>query len=537
MKVITFSEEARKKLKNGVDLIANAVKVTLGPRGRNMIYGFPYGFPVSTKDGVTVARQIEAKDPTEQLGVLLIRQVAQKTVDDVGDGTTTATLLAQIIFKEGLKSLQSGANPVLIKKGIDNAVSEVIDHIDRVKIPIITDEDRIKVAGISANNNEDIGRLINEAIKKVGEDGVITLEDNYLGPETYIDVLEGMQLNEGLQSPYFITDKEKMAAEYKNAYLIIIDGEIEIISQVKGILEKALGTGRPVVLMANGYSNIVLQELVRSRIEQKLSLLVVKSSYFGEYRTEQLIDIATITGGKVIGSSTGLRVEEADIVHLGRCGTIKATRNYTTIIDGFGEQGDIDARIALLRKSIEESESDYEKEKFRERLSKLTSGVAVIKVGAPTEVERKEKKMRVEDALLATRAAIEEGVVAGGGLTLLKSINWIKEEGEEEELIGRRIIKKALRAPIQTIAENSGAEGAEIIAKILSSQYLENYGYNFMTGRYENLIESGVVDPVKVVKATLINAASVAGILLTTEVACCDEEEEEIARTPRPRSV
>lgn len=536
MKVITFGDEAREKLKRGVDIIANSVKITLGPRGRNFIYGFHFGFPISTKDGVTVARQVEAKDETEQLGLLLVRQVAQKTADDAGDGTTTATLLAQAIFTEGLKTLKSGANPVLIKRGIDKAVEEVVQYIDKVKIPVKSTEDRIKVASLSANNDKYIGDLINEAISKVGEDGVITLEDNYQNSDTYIDVMEGMQLNEGLQSPFFITNREKMEAEYKNPLIIIIDAEIHVIAQIKAIFEKALATGRPVVLMANGFSNVVIQELVKARVKNQLPIVVVKSCYFGDYRTEQLIDIAALTGGRVIGAVTGLRPEEAEISDLGQCDTIKATRTSTTIVDGRGTE--IESRVSLIKSSIELSESDYEKEKFRERLSKLTSGVAVIKVGAPTEVEQKEKKMRVEDALLATRAAIEEGIVAGGGLTLLKAANQITEQGEEEELIGRRIVKKALRAPIKTIAENAGIDGAEIIARILphSEVQSDNFGYNFLTNEYGDLVEMGVIDPAKVVKSTIINAASIAGTLLTTEVVCNEVEEVEPMRTPKPRS-
>lgn len=538
MKVITFSDEAREKLKRGVDLIANAVKVTLGPRGRNMVYGFHYGFPICTKDGVTVARQVEAKDPTEQLGLLLVRQVAQKTADDAGDGTTTATLLAQEIFTEGLKTLRSGANPILIKRGIDKAVEEVIAFIDKVKLPVSSNEDKVKVASLSANNDKFIGDLIAEAIGKVGQDGVISLEDNYQNSDTYIDMMEGMKLNEGLQSPFFITNAEKMEAEYKNSWLIIIDGEVHTALQIKGIVEKALGTGRPVAIMANGYSNIVLQELVKARMKSNYLLTVVKSPYFGDYRTEQLIDIAILTGGRIIGPASGLRLEEAELSDLGTCGTIKADRHSTTIIDGAGKKQDIEARISVIRNSIEKSESDYEKEKYRERLSKLTSGVAVIKVGAPTEVEQKEKKMRIEDSLLATRAAIEEGIVAGGGLTLLKAAHQISEIGEEEELIGRRIVKKALRSPLKTIAENAGIDGAEIIARILPQIEIQhgNFGYNFLTNQYGDLVEMGVIDPAKVVKATVINAASVAGTLLTTEVVCNEEEEAEVTKTPKPRS-
>lgn len=547
MKVVIFNDEAREKLKRGVDLIANAVKATLGPRGRNMIYGFHYGYPVVTKDGVTVARQVEAKDQTEQLGLLLVRQVAQKTADDAGDGTTTATLLAQEIFTEGLKTLKSGANPILIKRGIDKAVQEVIEFIDKWKAEVKDDESIIKVATLSANNDRYIGDLICDAVKKVGEDGVITIEDNYNSPETFVDMMEGMQLNEGLVSPYFITNPDKIEAQYQNVFLIIIDGDIVHINQVQGILEKAMKTGRPVALMANGFAGGVTQVLVNTRIKNNVAIMAIKNPYFGDFRTEQLIDLATLTGGRVIGPTTGLRPEEAELSDLGQCESFKATRHSTTIVGGIGKKEDVDTRITLIKNMIEKTESDYEKEKYRERLSKLTTGVAVIKVGAPTEAEQKEKKMRVEDALLATKAAISDGVLPGGGVTLLRAAQYIKEEGSEEELIGRRIVKKALRAPILQIAINSGIEGAEIIAEILRVPILERssedaafqaigFGYDFLNNRYGNLYDLGVLDPVKVVKATVINAASVAGLLLTTEVVANEEEEAEVTRTPKPKS-
>lgn len=550
MKVITFSDEAREKLKKGVDLIANAVKVTLGPRGRNMVYGFHYGYPVVTKDGVTVARQVEAQDQTEQLGLLLVRQVAQKTADDAGDGTTTATLLAQEIFSEGLKVLKSGANPILIKRGIDKAVDEVVKFIDRVKIPIANEADITKVATLSANNDRFIGDLINDAVKKVGRDGVITIEDNYQTGDTFIETLEGMQLNEGLVSPFFITDPVKMEAVYRQPYVIIFDGDIHNINQIVSIVKKVLDAGRPVVLMANSFHGLVLQNLVQSRMKNNVPIIAVKSPYFGDYRTEQLIDIAHLTGGKVLGAVSGLRPEDAELMDLGQCETIKATRFYTTFVDGKGKKEDIDGRIEAIKLLIEKSESDYEREKLRERLSKLTSGVAVIKVGAPTEAEQKEKKMRIEDALLATQAAIDEGVVPGGGVTLLKSAAAVQEVGEEEELIGRRLIKKILRAPLKQIAENGGIEGAEIIAAILGHNSVEGpvvdasdlerkqlaWGYDFLNNKFGDLFEIGVLDPAKVVKATLINAASVAGLLLTTEVVCNEEEKNEPLRTPKPKT-
>jgi len=538
MKSVTFSDEAREKLKRGVDLIANSVKVTLGPRGRNMIFGFHYGYPVCTKDGVTVARQVEAKDPDEQLGLLLVRQVAQKTADDAGDGTTTATLLAQEIFTEGLKVLKSGANPILIKRGIDKAVEEVIKYIDSTKIKLIEEETIIKVASLSANNDRGIGELINEAVKTAGEDGVITIEDNYQGSDTFIEIMEGMQLMEGLMSPYFITDPVKMEANMSKPYIIIIDGDISHVNQIKGIIEKAINTGRAVCLMANSVHASVLQNLVQTRMKNNISLVVVKSPYFGEFRTEQLSDIAALTGGSIIGPVSGLRPEDADLSHLGECETIKATRHFTTIVDGKGDKSVIEGRITSIKQQIEKSESDYDREKLRERLSKLTNGVAVIKVGAPTEVEQKEKKMRIEDSLLATRAALEDGIVPGGGLAYLHSTDSIKETGKEteEELIGQRIVKKALRAPLIQIAFNAGVEGSEIIAQIKLMLGV-NDGYDFLTNKYGDLMEMGVIDPAKVVKTALVNAASVAGMLLTTECLCSEDEEVEPARTPKPKSM
>lgn len=537
MKQVTFSDEAREKLKKGVDLIADSVQVTLGPRGRNMIYGFHYGYPVCTKDGVTVARQVEAKDPTEQLGLLLIRQVAQKTADDAGDGTTTATILARAIFTEGLYTLRSGANPVLLKRGIDSAVEEVVNIINILKKPILGDQSVTSVAMLSANNDAAIGKVVCEAVNKVGPDGVITIEDNYQGSDTIVETVEGMQLNEGLISPYFITDPIKMEAAYQNAFVIILDCEIGNVGQIKGIVEKAVGSGRAVILVCAQLHNVVLQGLVQSRMKNNIPILVVKAPYFGDYRSEQLLDLAIATGGKVIGYSTGLRPEEVELGDLGQVESLRATRHYTTFVNGRGRKEDIDGRITVIKAMIDKSESDYEKEKLRERLSKLTSGVAVIKVGAPTEVEQKEKKMRVEDALLATKAAIEDGIVPGGGMTLYKIAEGLKDLPNltEEETIGRRIVKRALKSPFKQIAFNSGIDWSDIAIGFKENAPFE-WGYDFLANKYGDLIEMGIVDPAKVVKATVINAASVAGLLLTTEVVCNEIETEEVTKTPKPRA-
>lgn len=544
MKVVKFSDEAREKLKKGVDLIANSVKVTLGPRGRNVVYGFSYGYPICTKDGVTVAQKVDCEDQTEQIGLLLVRQAAQKTADDAGDGTTTATLLVQALFGEGLKTLRSGANPILIKRGMDKAVEEILAYIDRIKISIKEDKDMaIKVATISANNDPEIGALIHAAIDKVGSSGVITIEDNYNNSNTYIETVEGMQLHEGLMSPLFVTDTNKMECSYSNPFIIIIDGSIHSISQIKGIIEKALKTGRPIALMVNEIHPSVLQSLVQSKVQNAVRIMAVKSPYFADYRSQVLQDIAALTGGKVLGSSTGIPPEEAEIEYLGQCEAIKSGQASTIITNGNGYKEDIEGRISQITAAIEKSESDYEKQKLQERLSKLTTGVAVIKVGAPSEVEQKEKKMRVEDALLATQAAIEEGIVPGGGLTLLRAAGAITEAGDEEELIGRRILKKVLRAPILQIAENAGLDGREIIAKIMTTSWANGgeekkhqYGFNFLTKEYGDMVEMGVIDPAKVVRTTIINAVSIAGTLLTTEVVCNEEDEPEVAKLPRQRT-
>ena len=546
MKTVLYNDEAREKLKKGVDLIANAVKVTLGPRGRNMIYGFPYGYPVVTKDGVTVARQVDSKDPVEQLGLLLIRQVAQKTADEVGDGTTTATLLAQEIFTEGLKILKMGLNPILLKRGMDEAVSEVKEALNFCKRTISTDEDIVRIASLSANNDEYIGALVADAVKRAGKDGVITIEDNYQTAEMGIMVVEGMQLNEGLISPYFITDPIKMVAEYKNAYLLLLDSDVGNIEQISGILDMVLKTSCPIIVVANNFSSNVLQVLVNSRIKNTVPIVAVKSPYFGEYRTEQLVDLAILTGARVFGASSGLQPNKATIEDLGRCASFSATRYNSIITGGLGDLDSLNSRISSIKTTIEKSESDYEKEKLRERLCKLTSGVVVIKVGAPSETEQKEKKMRVEDALLACKSAIADGVVPGGGVALLSVIPSITDNsllpyrlGEElllEEIrMGKRLIARALKCPILQLAKNSGIDGEKIVADIHVNTKT-GYGYDFLNNRFGDLFDMGIIDPLKVVLATVVNAVSIASMLLTTEVVCAEEEEPQITRTPKPRS-
>src|SRR3990167_249440 len=536
---VRFGVEARAELKKGVDLIANAVKTTLGPRGRNVVYGYHYGYPVVTKDGVTVARQADSKDSLQQLGVLLVRQVAQKTADDAGDGTTTASLLAQAIFTEGLKCLSSGANPVLIKRGIDKAVEEVIKFIDEKSIKVKGASDILSVASLSANNDGEIAAVIGEAVGKVGEEGVITIEDNYQDSRTYVENVEGMQLSEGFVSPWFMTDPAKMEAQYREPKILLVDGEIDHIRPLMKIIQDVIGTsGKPLVIIAHNFVSSALQTLVMNRAKENVPILCCKAPNFGVNRSEGLMDIAAAIGAKVAVSMGSIPLEKVTIEDLGEAELVKATKTSTTIINGRGKQADIAARIAQINYGIEKAESDYEKEKLQERLAKLTSGVAVIKVGAATEVELKEKKMRVEDSLHATRAALEEGIVAGGGSIYLAASrsNIFKSPGKDESgelAVGYRIVREVLRAPIKQLAYNSGMDGSEVIANIPADK--ENYGYDFLNNQYGDMFSMGIVDPAKVVKLALKNAASVAGMLLTTEVTIHEEEEDEVKRTHKPR--
>ena len=554
MKIVLFGNEARKKILKGVNLISDSIKVTLGPRGRNVLYGFHYGFPVLTKDGVTVSKQVECKDPTEQLGLLLIRQVAQKTADEAGDGTTTAAVLAQAIFNEGLKALATNANPILIKKGIDLAVKEALSFISKQVIKDPTEDDILRVATVSANNDSAIAEIVCQAIKKAGKNGVITIEDNYRDSSTYIETVEGMQLNEGWISPYFATEPVKMEAVYKNPYILIADYEIGHIQPLMKAVELAIGQEkRPLVIIANNVTGQALQTLVVNKMKQGVPILACKAPYFGDNRTEQLTDLAILTGGRVVGNASGLKFEDIELSDFGQAESIVATKHYTTITGGKGDNVNTEARIKLLQSQIDKSESDYEKEKLQERLAKLTSGVAVIKVGASTEVECKEKKFRIEDALCASRSALEEGIIAGGGIALLRASKYLDSLPNllEEEGIGRKIVIKALQEPIKCIASNAGLDGSEVIAKILmqpeptvtSSSNVEwsnissfNYGYDFLNNKYGDMFEMGIIDPYKVVRLTLENAASVSGSLLTTEASISETIEDEVFKTPIPKS-
>jgi len=538
MKQTFFGDEARAKIKAGVDLLANSIKVTLGPKGRNVLLGNHFGYPISTKDGVTVAKAGEARDTSEQQGLLLIRQVSQKTADDAGDGTTTAAVLAQSIFNEGLKVLSTGCSPVAVKRGMDLAVMEAVEYIRNHIVKTPTPEDMRRVACISANNDDDTAKIVCDAIEKAGTDGVITIEDNYRDSATYIETVEGMQLNEGYLSPYFCTDLQKMEASYANPYILIADYEINHIQPLMKAFNLVMGEKpNPLVIIANNVTGQALQTLVMNRHKQGLPIIVCKAPYFGENRTEQLTDLALLTGGKVVGTSSGLTFENIELEDFGRCENVVATKHHTTFTGGNGNEEAVNARIAVLQTSIDKSESDYEKEKLQERLAKLTSGVAVIKVGAASEVELKEKKFRIEDALCATRAALEEGIVGGGGLMLLRASKYLStladvDQLTEEEKIGWKIICKAMQEPIKQIASNAGIDGSEIIAQLMLNNNI-NFGYDFLNNKYGDLMELGIIDPFKVVRLTLENAASVAGTMLITDCLIVEEWEDEIAKTPR----
>lgn len=539
VKNVAFKEEARLGLKRGIDLIADAVKATLGPKGRNVIYGFPYGYPISTKDGVTVARQIEAKDQLEQLGLLLVREAAVKTADDTGDGTTTASLLVQAIYNEGLKNIITGCNPVMVKRGIDKAVEKVIEFIEKNSIRIKNKEDMLNVATLSANNDRSIGQIVADALEKVGDDGVITIEDNHFGASTEIEIVEGMQLNEGYLSPYFITDKEKLICRYDNPYLLLVDGTVDNPVAIKSIVEEVIvNQKRPLAIVCHGMGPIALQVLVSNRAQSGLPIVACKASQFANYRTDLLSDMAAMTGATVVGSPSGVYLKDLKLQHLGQCDVFKAGKSFTNISGGRGNKEDLQSRIKQIEVELDHAQSDYEKEKLQERYAKLTSGVAVIKVGASSEVEQKEKKMRVEDALCATRTAIEGGVVAGGGTMLLRASRIPLETAEltQDERIGVGIIKRSIVAVIDQIAINAGLSEGDIKAEIIRNNNIQ-FGYNFLTDQYGDLVEMGVIDPTKVVVMALKNASSVAGMLLTTEVAICEEDELEVARLPKQRGV
>ncbi|MDL2223614.1 chaperonin GroEL [Bacteroidales bacterium OttesenSCG-928-M11] len=525
-KDIKFDIEARDALKKGVDELANAVKITLGPKGRNVIIDKKFGAPQITKDGVTVAKEIELSDPFQNMGAQLVKEVASKTNDDAGDGTTTATVLAQSIISVGMKNVAAGANPMDLKRGIDKAVTFVVDGLKAQAKEVGDDFKQIEnVAKISANGDESIGRLIAEAMQKVKKEGVITVEESK-GIETYVDVVEGMQFDRGYISSYFVTDTEKMEADLDNPYILIYDKKISVLKDMLPILEQTVQTGRPMLIIAEDIESEALATLVVNRLRGSLKICAVKAPGFGDRRKEMLEDIAILTGGVVISEEKGLKLETATIDMLGTAEKVTVNKDNTVIVNGAGEKDAIAARIGQIKVQIESTTSDYDREKLQERLAKLAGGVAVLYVGAPSEVEMKEKKDRVDDALSATRAAIEEGTVPGGGIAYIRaSVALENLKGEnEDETTGIEIIKRAIEEPLRQIVKNAGKEGAVVVQKVKESK--DNFGYNARTDVYEDLYVAGVIDPAKVTRVALENAASIAGMFLTTECVITDEKDE-----------
>ena len=525
-KDILFNMEAREQLKRGVDELANAVKVTLGPKGRNVIIEKKFGAPHITKDGVTVAKEVELADPFMNTGAQLVKSVASKTGDDAGDGTTTATVLAQSIVNVGIKNVTAGANPMDLKRGIDKAVAKVVENIKEQAEAVGSDYDKIEqVATISANNDPEIGKLIADAMRRVSKDGVITIEEAK-GTETSIGVVEGMQFDRGYLSPYFVTDTEKMECLMDNPYILIYDKKISNLKEFLPILEPAIQTGRPLLVIAEDVDSEALTTLVVNRLRAQLKICAVKAPGFGDRRKEMLEDIAILTGGLVISEEKGLSLEQATIEMLGRCDKVTVSKDNTTIVNGAGNKEAIADRVAQIKAQIVATKSDYDREKLQERLAKLAGGVAVLYVGAASEVEMKEKKDRVDDALCATRAAIEEGIVPGGGVAYIRAIDALEgfKGDNADETTGIEIIKRAIEEPLRQIVANAGKEGAVVVQKVREGE--ADFGYNARTDVYENLYAAGVVDPAKVTRVALENAASIAGMFLTTECVIVEKKEE-----------
>ena len=528
-KDILFNMDAREQLKKGVDELANAVKVTLGPKGRNVIIEKKFGAPHITKDGVTVAKEVELADPFMNTGAQLVKSVASKTGDDAGDGTTTATVLAQSIVNVGIKNVTAGANPMDLKRGIDKAVAKVVENIKEQAEAVGSDYDKIEqVATISANNDPEIGKLIADAMRRVSKDGVITIEEAK-GTETSIGVVEGMQFDRGYLSAYFVTDTEKMECVMDNPYILIFDKKISNLKEFLPILEPAVQTGRPLLVIAEDVDSEALTTLVVNRLRTQLKICAVKAPGFGDRRKEMLEDIATLTGGIVISEEKGLSLEQATLEMLGRCDKVTVSKDNTTIVNGAGNKEAIADRVAQIKAQIASTKSDYDKEKLQERLAKLAGGVAVLYVGAASEVEMKEKKDRVDDALCATRAAIEEGIVPGGGVAYIRAIDTLESlKGDNaDETTGIEIIKRAIEEPLRQIVANAGKEGAVVVQKVREGK--DDYGYNARTDVYENMKAAGVVDPAKVTRVALENAASIAGMFLTTECVIVEKKEEKPA--------
>jgi chaperonin GroEL len=525
-KDIKFDIEARDGLKRGVDALANAVKVTLGPKGRNVTISKSFGGPAVTKDGVTVAKEIELKDALENMGAQMVKEVASKTNDLAGDGTTTATVLAQAIVKEGLKNVAAGANPMDLKRGIDKAVETIVEDLTKQAKTVGDSTDKIKqVAAISANNDETIGDLIAQAFEKVGKEGVITVEEAK-GTDTYVDVVEGMQFDRGYLSPYFVTDSEKMTAELDNPYILLFDKKISSMKDLLPVLEPVAQSGKPLLIIAEDVDGEALATLVVNKLRGSLRIAAVKAPGFGDRRKAMLEDIAILTGGTVIAEERGFTLENATIDMLGTAEKVSIDKDNTTIVNGAGNANDIAARVNQIKAQIETTTSDYDKEKLQERLAKLAGGVAVLYVGAASEVEMKEKKDRVDDALHATRAAVEEGIVAGGGVALVRAkaaLSSIKATNADEAT-GIQIVERAIEAPLRTIVENAGGEGSVVVSKVIEGK--KDFGYDAKTEKYVNMLEAGIIDPKKVTRVALENAASVAGMILTTECALVEIKED-----------
>ncbi len=528
-KQLFFDIEARNKMKKGVDILANAVKVTLGPKGRNVVLEKKFGAPSITKDGVTVAKEIELEDPIENMGAQMVKEVASKTADIAGDGTTTATVLAQSIISEGLKNVAAGANPMDLKRGIDKAVEKVVASLSAQSQTIGNDKNKIEqVASVSANNDANIGKLIAQAFGKVGKEGVITVEEAK-GTDTTVEVVEGMQFDRGYISPYFVTNSEKMEVELQTPYILIYDKKISAMKDILHILEKVAQSGRPLLIIAEDLEGEALATLVVNKLRGTIKVAAVKAPGFGDRRKEMLQDIAILTKGIVISEEQGYKLEGADLSYLGSAASVTIDKDNTTIVGGKGKKEDITARVNQIKAQIESTTSDYDKEKLQERLAKLSGGVAVLYIGAATEMEMKEKKDRVDDALHATRAAVEEGIVPGGGIAYIRAIESLEKlkGANEDETTGIAIVKRALEEPIRQIVINSGVEGSIVVQKVKEGK--ADFGYNARTDQYENLYKAGVIDPTKVTRIALENAASIAGMLLTTECVVADKPKKEEA--------
>jgi chaperonin GroEL len=525
-KELHFNIDARAALKRGVDQLAEAVKVTLGPKGRNVVIDKKFGAPTVTKDGVTVAKEVELSDPLENMGAQMVKEVATKTSDIAGDGTTTATVLAQAIFREGLKNVTAGVNPMALKRGIDRAVATVVEELKRISVPTAGKKEIAQVGSISANNDPEIGDLIAEAMEKVGKDGVITVEEAR-GLETTLETVDGMQFDRGYLSPYFVTDPEKMEGVLEDALILIHDKKISAMKDLLPVLEKVAQLGKPLLIIAEDVEGEALATLVVNKLRGTLRVAAVKAPGFGDRRKAMLQDIAVITGGQVISDEVGFKLENAQVTDLGKAKRIVVDKDNTTLIDGAGEDTKIQGRIGEIRAAIEKATSDYDKEKLQERLAKISGGVAVINVGAATEAEMKEKKAHVEDALHATRAAVEEGIVPGGGVALIRAQKALKtlKLADSDEQIGVGIISRAIEEPLRMIVQNAGGEGSIVLEKVRNSKD-DKYGYNALKDTYEDLVASGVIDPTKVTRTALQNAASIAGLLLTTEAIIVEKKEE-----------